>query len=128
MIKDVSRLDEKDRSTEDVVVICEQMLRFFIIAIREGRLPHNSKLEFNPKMNLESITKIMTQLLEIYEMAHSKVGGESQGSAYVSPNEPEILGYAIMISNDLQNTIGDKLRIRLNGDGLGHPLVNSTEI
>lgn len=48
------------------------MLRFFIIAIREGRLPHNCKLEFDSKMNLESITKILTQLLEIYEMAHYK--------------------------------------------------------
>ena len=71
-----------------MVVICEQMLRFFIIAIREGRLPHKCKLELDSKMNLESITKILTQLLEIYEMAHYKVGGESQSTSYISPNEP----------------------------------------
>lgn len=63
MIKDVARLDIKERGTKEIVTICEQMLRFFIIAIREGRLPHRCKLGFDSKMNLESITKILTQLL-----------------------------------------------------------------
>jgi hypothetical protein len=66
MIKDVSRLEMRDRSHSEIIIMCEQMLRFFIIAIREGKLPHNCRLEFDPKLNLESITKILTQLLEIY--------------------------------------------------------------
>ena len=66
MIKDVSRLDMKSRCSKAIISICEEMLRFFIMAVREGRLPHNSRLEFDPKMNLEAITKILTQLLEIY--------------------------------------------------------------
>lgn len=37
MIKDVSRLDLKERSSGDVITICEQMLRFFIVATREGK-------------------------------------------------------------------------------------------
>lgn len=54
-------------------------------------------------MNLESITKILTQLLEIYEAAHDR--SEEESNTYVSPNESEIIGYAIIISNDLQNTL-----------------------
>lgn len=34
MIKDVSRLDMNDRSSPEIVIMCEQMLRFFIIACR----------------------------------------------------------------------------------------------
>lgn len=52
MIKDVSRLELKERSSGDVITICEQMLRFFIIATREGKLHHTCKLEFDPKLNL----------------------------------------------------------------------------
>lgn len=52
MIKDVARLEIKERGTKEIVTMCEQMLRFFIIAIREGRLPHQSKLSFDSKMNL----------------------------------------------------------------------------
>ena len=37
MIKDVSRLQTRDRDTQEVITICEQMLRFFIIAVKEGR-------------------------------------------------------------------------------------------
>lgn len=37
MIKDVSRLQIRDRDTHEVITICEQMLRFFIIAVKEGR-------------------------------------------------------------------------------------------
>jgi hypothetical protein len=70
MIKDVSRLELRERCHPEIVEMCEQMLRFFILAVREGRLPHQCKLEFDAKMNLESITKILTQLLEIYESAH----------------------------------------------------------
>jgi hypothetical protein len=44
MIKDVSRLDMKDRSSAEIIIMCEQMLRFFIVAIREGKLPHNCRL------------------------------------------------------------------------------------
>jgi hypothetical protein len=44
MIKDVSRLDIKDKSSMDIIIMCEQMLRFFIIAIREGKLAHSCRL------------------------------------------------------------------------------------
>jgi hypothetical protein len=44
MIKDVSRLQIRDRDTHEVITICEQMLRFFIIAVKEGREPHACKL------------------------------------------------------------------------------------
>lgn len=40
MIKDVSRLDMKSRCSKQIISICEEMLRFFIMAVREGRLPH----------------------------------------------------------------------------------------
>jgi hypothetical protein len=86
MIKDVSRLELKERSSGDVIIICEQMLRFFIIATREGKLPHACRLEFDPKLNLESITKILTQLLEIYEEAHMKLHKDGNARCFISPN------------------------------------------
>ena len=91
-----------------MISICEEMLRFFIMAVREGRLPHDSRLEFDPKMNLEAITKILTQLLEIYEAQHMKLekdSSESSGDIFISSHEPEIIAYAIVISQDIQNTL-----------------------
>lgn len=38
------------------------------------------------------------------------------------------MGYAILISNDLQKTLYEKLRIRVDGAGLEHPLLNSLEV
>lgn len=54
-----------------------------------------------------------------------KQSKEKNKSIYISQNEPEIIGYAIIISNDIQKTLNEKLMIRLNGEGLEHPLVNS---
>jgi hypothetical protein len=51
-------------------------------------LPHNCRLEFDPKLNLESITKILTQLLEIYEESHMKLQKDGAASIFISPNEP----------------------------------------
>lgn len=131
MIKDVSRLELRERVQSEVVGMCEQMLRFFVVGVREGRLPHQCRLEFDPKMNLESITKILTQLLEIYEAAHHRLereSGEAAGRVYISPNEPEVVGYAIIISNDIQNTLNEKLMLRLDGHNLHHPLLATQEI
>jgi hypothetical protein len=33
-----------------------------------------------------------------------------------------VVGYAIIISNDIQNTLNEKLMIRLNGRNVDHPL------
>ena len=83
-------------------------------------------------MNLEAITKILTQLLEIYESQHTKLAKDSEerggGEVYISPHEPEIIAYAIVISHDIQNTLNEKLMLRLSGQGLDHPLISSPEI
>lgn len=105
MIKDVSRLPDREKNTKQIILMCEEMLRFFVIATREGRLPHKCKLQFDPKLNIESITKILTQLLEIYEESHMKLKKQKNSNAFISPNEPQIMAYAIIISNDIQNTL-----------------------
>jgi hypothetical protein len=57
-----------------------------------------------------------------------KLHKDGSASIFISPNEPEIIGYAIIISNDIQRTLNEKLMIRLNGSGLEHPLLSSKEI
>ena len=62
-------------------------------------------LELDP---VEAITKILTQLLEIYEAQHMKLekdSSESSGDIFISSHEPEIIAYAIVISQDIQNTL-----------------------
>ena len=46
------------------------MARFFILAINEGRQASQS---FDEKMNKESLTKVLTPLLEIYMSSRIKV-------------------------------------------------------
>ena len=34
MIKDVSRLPDREKNTKQIILMCEEMLRFFVIATR----------------------------------------------------------------------------------------------
>lgn len=44
MIKDITRLNEESKSKGEVIAVCEQIARFFILSINEGRKKYNKKL------------------------------------------------------------------------------------
>lgn len=73
MIKDLTRLSEKWRSSGEMVGVCEEITRFFIMAVDEGRKKYSNQLEFDEKSNRESLTKVMTPLIEIYTEAKMKL-------------------------------------------------------
>lgn len=47
MIKDITRLSLKEKLTKEIITICEQIARFFILSINQGRKKYNSKLKFD---------------------------------------------------------------------------------
>lgn len=66
MIKDITRLSFAEKLTKEVITICENIARFFILSINEGRKKYNSKLKFSERMNTESIIKVLSNLMELY--------------------------------------------------------------
>lgn len=52
--------------TKEIITICEQIARFFILSINEGRKKYNSKLKFDERMNTESIIKVISDLMNSY--------------------------------------------------------------
>jgi hypothetical protein len=51
MIKDITRLSQKEKVTKEIITISEQIARFFILSINEGRKNYKSKLKFSERMN-----------------------------------------------------------------------------
>lgn len=131
MIKDITRLPDEQKMTQPIIQISQQIARFFIIAINEGRKEYNSRLTFDEKMNEESLRKIITPLIGIYSSSRFRLQAliermRQQGqdtsfqsiqkkmlelNIYISPFQPEITSYAVLISNDLNRALYEKLFI-----------------